>query len=66
VIANDTNAGAPTVKVADAFAAPRLAVTMVLPTVAPVDNPEASMLATEGTEELQLTALVRFWTLPSV
>jgi len=39
---------------------------VALPTPVPVANPVLAMVAVVLEEELQLTALVRFWVLPSL
>ena len=44
---------------------PVAAVIVALPVDTPVTNPPAFTVATAALEELQLTALVRFWVLPS-
>lgn len=61
----DTNTGAVTVSPAEALIAPRLAATLVVPCAKLVASPALFMLATDGTEELQLTTTVRSCMLPS-
>jgi hypothetical protein len=65
VIASDTNAGAPTVSVADPLIVPEVAVIVALPCPAPDAKPEPLTVATVGDEEVQV-AEVRFCVLPSV
>jgi hypothetical protein len=66
VIANDTNAGAPTVSVAEPLIVPEAAVIVAVPWPAPEAKPEPPTLATAGDEEVQATEVVRFCVLPSV
>jgi len=66
VTARETSTGCPTLSVAEAVIEPELAVMVALPTPVPVANPVLAMVAVVLEEELQLTALVRFWVLPSL
>ena len=66
VAAIDTSSGAVTVSVVEPCTAPEAAVIVVLPTARPVAIPPAFIVATAGTEELQVTEEVKFWVLPSL
>jgi hypothetical protein len=54
------------VKVVAPLMEPDVAVIVVLPTAKPFAEPVALIVATEGTEELHVAVLVRFWVLPSL
>ena len=66
VIAMESNAGCPTLRLAEAVIAPEAAVMVALPVVAAVASPLLLTPATLGAEELQLVELVRFCVLASV
>jgi hypothetical protein len=46
--------------------APEAAVIVVLPAINPLATPPEVIVATEGTDELQVTEEVKFWVLPSL
>jgi hypothetical protein len=62
----ETRAAVVTVRVVDPLTVPELAATVVVPTPIPVARPPLEIVATPCDEELQFTALVRFWELPSL
>jgi hypothetical protein len=66
VIANDTNAGAPTVKVAVPLMLPEAAVIVDCPAASGDAKPELLMLATFAADEVQVTDVVRVCVLPSL
>jgi len=66
VTAMETRAAVVTVRVVDPLTVPELAATVVVPIPVPVARPPLEIVVTPCDEELQLTALVRFWVLPSL
>jgi hypothetical protein len=66
VTAIDSSTGWPTLSVADAVTEPDVALRVALPTPVPVARPALAIVATPGTDELQVTVLVRFCVLPSL
>ena len=65
VTASETSTACPTLSVADPLIEPAVAVMIAVPTACPLANPPLLMPATVD-DELQVTALVRFCTLPSL
>ena len=66
VIAIETKAGAVTSKVPELVTEPERAVMIAVPGAELVANPTLFTPAIVGTEDVQLTELVRSWVLPSV
>ena len=66
VMTRETNVGCVTVTVVEPVMDPEAAVTVAVPTLAPVSRAVLLMLAIAGAEELQLTELVTSCVLPSV
>jgi len=65
VMAIETNAGGPTVNVAEFVTVPEVAVMLAVPTAAPVANPLLETVAVAVAEELQVTLEVKSLELPS-
>jgi hypothetical protein len=65
VTAIEISTGGPTASAADAVMAPAVAVIDEFPTPMPVANPTLFTPATDGSEEAQVTRLVRSCMLPS-
>jgi hypothetical protein len=66
VTAMETRVAVVTVRVVDPLTVPKVAATVVVPTPAPVARPLLEIVVTACNEELHVTALVRFWVLPSL
>lgn len=63
---SETRANAVTIRVVDPLTSPEAAVMFVVPVLALVSRPVASMAATVASQELQVTAVVKSCVLPSV
>jgi len=66
VTAIDARVAEVTFSVVDPLTVSELAEIVVVPTPFPMARPALDIVATPVAEELQVTALVRFWVLPSV